>query len=30
MAGWLGSSKASIERRWGVAIEAILEGMKPS
>jgi hypothetical protein len=25
-AGWLGRSKASIERRWSVAIEAPLDG----
>jgi len=27
IAGWLGSSKASIERRWQLAIEAILTGL---
>jgi AcrR family transcriptional regulator len=26
IAGWLGTSKASVERRWTLAIEAILDG----
>ena len=26
VAGWLGSSKASVERRWALAIEAVLDG----
>jgi AcrR family transcriptional regulator len=30
IAGWLGTSKASIERRWSVAIEGMLGGLKPS
>jgi AcrR family transcriptional regulator len=29
IAGWLGTSKASIERRWALAIEAILAGLSP-
>ena len=29
IAGWLGSSKASIERRWALAIEAMLAGLGP-
>ena len=27
LAGWLGTSKASRERRWSLAIEALLEGL---
>jgi AcrR family transcriptional regulator len=27
-AGWLGSSKASIDRRWDLAIRAVLDGLK--
>jgi hypothetical protein len=27
IAGWLGTSKASVERRWNLAIEAILAGL---
>jgi len=30
IAGWLGTSKASIERRWTIAIEAMLGGLSPS
>src|SRR5262244_520173 len=26
-AGWLGSSRASVERRWDLAIQAVLEGL---
>ena len=26
-AGWLGSSRASIERRWDLAIQAVLDGL---
>lgn len=26
-AGWLGTSKASVQRRWDLAIEAVLDGM---
>jgi AcrR family transcriptional regulator len=29
-AGWLGSSKASIERRWRLAIRAVLDGLEPA
>jgi AcrR family transcriptional regulator len=29
MAGWLGTSKASVNRRWSVAIEALLERPAP-
>jgi AcrR family transcriptional regulator len=27
MAGWLGTSKASVDRRWNLAIEAVLDGL---
>lgn len=30
MAGWLGTSKASIARRWRLAIEAVLDGLRPA
>jgi hypothetical protein len=26
-AGWLGSSRASIERRWDLAVQAVLDGL---
>ncbi len=29
IAGWLGTSKASVERRWALAIEAMLDGLGP-
>jgi AcrR family transcriptional regulator len=29
LAGWLGTSKASVERRWDLAIEAVLAGLRP-
>jgi AcrR family transcriptional regulator len=29
IAGWLGRSKASVERRWRLAIRALLDGLKP-
>ena len=29
IAGWLGTSKASVERRWTLAIHAVLDGLKP-
>jgi AcrR family transcriptional regulator len=29
LAGWLGSSRASIERRWTLAIRALLDGLGP-
>jgi AcrR family transcriptional regulator len=28
MAGWLGTSKASVNRRWDLAIEALLDGLR--
>jgi AcrR family transcriptional regulator len=28
-AGWLGTSKASVERRWRVAFEALFTGLQP-
>jgi hypothetical protein len=28
-AGWLGTSKASVERRWGTAVRAVLDGLRP-
>jgi AcrR family transcriptional regulator len=30
MAGWLGTSKASVARRWDVAIHAVLAGLRPT
>jgi AcrR family transcriptional regulator len=29
-AGWLGTSRASVERRWALAVDALLEGLAPS
>jgi len=29
VAGWLGTSKASVERRWTLAIDAVLDGLQP-
>jgi AcrR family transcriptional regulator len=29
MAGWLGTSRASVARRWEVAIRAVLDGLGP-
>jgi AcrR family transcriptional regulator len=29
-AGWLGSSAASMNRRWGLAVSAMLEGLRPA
>lgn len=29
VAGWLGSSTASVERRWALAIDALLDGLRP-
>jgi AcrR family transcriptional regulator len=29
-AGWLGTSPASIDRRWDLAIAALLDGLRPS
>ena len=28
-AGWLGTSKASMDRRWAVAVRALLDGLAP-
>jgi AcrR family transcriptional regulator len=30
MAGWLGTSKASVNRRWDLAIRAVLDGFRPA
>ena len=30
MAGWLGTSRVSVARRWDVAIRAVLDGLRPS
>jgi AcrR family transcriptional regulator len=30
MAGWLGTSRASVARRWDVAIRAVLDGLAPN
>jgi AcrR family transcriptional regulator len=27
--GWLGTSKTSVERRWALGIEAVLDGLRP-
>ena len=29
-AGWLGTSKASVDRRWALGIGAVLDGLKPA
>ena len=29
MAGWLGTSKASVNRRWDLAVRAVLDGLRP-
>lgn len=29
-AGWLGSSQASMDRRWDLAVTAVLRGLRPS
>jgi AcrR family transcriptional regulator len=29
-AGWLGSTPTSIDRRWGLAVTALLEGLRPA
>ena len=29
-AGWLGTSKASVDRRWALGIRAALDGLKPA
>ena len=30
VAGWLGTSRASVDRRWALAIEAVLDGLRPA
>jgi len=30
IAGWLGTSKASVNRRWALAIRAVLDGLTPA
>jgi len=30
VAGWLGTSRASIDRRWDLAIHAFLDGLRPA
>jgi AcrR family transcriptional regulator len=30
MAGWLGTSKASVDRRWDLAIGSVLDGLRPT
>jgi AcrR family transcriptional regulator len=30
VAGWLGTSRASVDRRWDVAIRAVLDGLQPA
>jgi AcrR family transcriptional regulator len=30
VAGWLGTSKASVERRWKLAVDAVLDGLRPA
>src|SRR5262245_48052996 len=30
MAGWLGTSRASVDRRWNLAIHAVLDGLRPA
>src|SRR5262245_35631068 len=29
MAGWLGTSRGSVDRRWALAIRAVLDGLRP-
>ena len=29
-AGWLGTSRASVERRWDLAVRAVLDGLAPA
>jgi hypothetical protein len=29
-AGWLGTSRASVDRRWELAIRAVLDGLAPA
>jgi AcrR family transcriptional regulator len=30
MAGWLGTSKVSVDRRWALAVRAVLDGLAPA
>ena len=30
IAGWLGTSPASVQRRWDLAIRAVLDGLTPA
>jgi hypothetical protein len=30
IAGWLGTSRASVDRRWALAIRAVLDGLRPA
>ena len=30
IAGWLGTSKASVDRRWDLAVRAVLDGLRPT
>jgi AcrR family transcriptional regulator len=30
LAGWLGTSKASVDRRWKLAVRAVLDGLTPA
>jgi AcrR family transcriptional regulator len=30
LAGWLGTSKASVERRWTLALDSVLDGLRPN
>jgi AcrR family transcriptional regulator len=30
VAGWLGTSRASVDRRWDLAIHALLDGLRPT
>jgi hypothetical protein len=29
-AGWLGTSEASVARRWALAVRAVLDGLRPA
>ena len=30
VAGWLGTSRASVDRRWALAVDAVLDGLGPA
>jgi AcrR family transcriptional regulator len=30
IAGWLGTSQASVDRRWALAVRAVLDGLRPA